>query len=246
MGIFEKLVNLKDVNWLDKMYDKYYNKGDIPKNENGENHMKKSLILATSVISIGFLGACMQEEKPEEKVKATASVEVHKPVKVSEPEESDYSDTFENSVSREEAITPEIKAMVKDNFEYFDKIVNNDYFYKSRNADPNDPMFDLGKEDAWLTEEIKSEVEKRADEIEDLLPTKNANLDRDLYMALGEMRTGFEYVNDGNIYLTYRVLYGLHTGMNGYKHVDRDENGRKRFDPEGNWTATFTDEEVGY
>lgn len=211
--------------------------------------MKKNLILAAGFISIGLLTACAQEKSEVAEVQVSETNEAHKSAKVSEPvepEQPDYSEGFEDSVSREEAITPEIKEMVKDNFEYFDKIVNNDYFYESRNADPNDPMFNLGKEDAWLTEEIKLEVEKRADEIEALLPTKNANLDRDLYMALGEMRTGFDYENGGDIYLTYRILYGLHTGMNGYKHVDRDENGRKRFDPEGNWTATFTDEEIDY
>ncbi|RID83343.1 hypothetical protein D1953_16470 [Peribacillus asahii] len=210
--------------------------------------MKKNLILAAGFISIGLLSTCMQEEKSEV-AEVQETNEANKSVKVSESvesEQSDYSDGFQDSVSREKAITPEIKEMVKDNFEYFDKIVNNNYFYESRNADPNDPMLDLGKEDAWLTEEVKLEVEKRANEIEALLPTKNANLDRDLYMALGEIRTGFDYENGGDIYLTYRILYGLHTGMNGYEHVDRDENGRKRFDPEGNWTATFTDEEIGY
>ncbi|MBK5443259.1 hypothetical protein [Peribacillus sp. TH24] len=59
----------------------------------------------------------------------------------------------------EAAITPELKEVVKDNFEYFDKIINNDYFYKSRNAeDPNDPMFDEGKEGDWVTEEIKTVI----------------------------------------------------------------------------------------
>ncbi|KRF64398.1 hypothetical protein ASG99_21480 [Bacillus sp. Soil768D1] len=144
------------------------------------------------------------------------------------------------------AITPEIKEVVKDNFEYFDKILNNDYFYKERNADPNDPMFDEGKEDAWLTEEIKSEVKKRADEIEALMPTKSSNLNQDLGNVVGEMRTGFEYENGGDIYTPHRILYGLHAGMNGYRYVERDENGRKRLDPEGNWTVTFTDEEIGY
>ncbi|MGW6435079.1 hypothetical protein ACWFPQ_17635 [Peribacillus butanolivorans] len=49
--------------------------------------------------------------------------------------------------------------MVKDNFEYFDKIINYDYLYKSRNAeDPNDPMFDEGKEGDWVTEEIKTVI----------------------------------------------------------------------------------------
>ncbi|MGE8022119.1 hypothetical protein ACQKOM_25080 [Peribacillus frigoritolerans] len=63
-------------------------------------------------------------------------------------------------------------------------------------------------------------MKKRADEIEALMPTNNSHLDRDLNMALGEMRTGFEYENGGDIYLTYKILYGLHTGMNGYKHID--------------------------
>ncbi|WP_144551283.1 hypothetical protein [Peribacillus simplex] len=148
--------------------------------------------------------------------------------------------------ARDVAITPEIKEVVKDNFEYFDKILNNDYFYKERNADPNDPMFDEGKEDVWLTEEIKSEVEKRADEIEALMPTKSSDLDQDLGNVVGEMRTGFEYENDGDIYTPHRILYGLHAGMNGYRYVERDENGRKRLDPEGNWTVSFTDEEIGY
>ncbi|MFD4819514.1 hypothetical protein [Peribacillus butanolivorans] len=148
--------------------------------------------------------------------------------------------------ARDAAITPEIKEVVKDNFEYFDKILNNDYFYKERNADPNDPMFDEGKEDVWLTEEIKSEVEKRADEIEALMPTKSSDLDQDLGNVVGEMRAGFEYENGGDIYIPHRILYGLHAGMNGYRYVERDENGRKRLDPEGNWTVSFTDEEIGY
>ncbi|TKH09561.1 hypothetical protein FC678_16895 [Peribacillus simplex] len=95
--------------------------------------MKKSLLLAAGVISIGLLGACMQEEKPEEKVKGTASAEIHKPSTVSEPEEvsedkvlesgePDFSEDFENTVSREEAITPEMKAMVKDQFEFFSNL----------------------------------------------------------------------------------------------------------------------------
>ncbi|MEB2630555.1 hypothetical protein SOP94_19040 [Peribacillus frigoritolerans] len=148
--------------------------------------------------------------------------------------------------AREAAITPELKKVVKENFEYFDKLLNSDYFYKSRNADENDPIFDEGKEDVWITEEIKSEVKKRADEIEALIPTKSSTLDRDLGNVVGEMRTGFEYENGGDIYMPHRILYGLHAGMNGYRYVERDENGRKRLDPEGNWTETFTDEEVGY
>ncbi|MFB7641351.1 hypothetical protein [Peribacillus butanolivorans] len=67
---------------------------------------------------------------------------------------------FENSKEASEAaITPELKEVVKDNFEYFDKIINNDYFYKSRNAeDPNDPMFDKVKEDDSVTEEIQTVI----------------------------------------------------------------------------------------
>ncbi|MGE7687355.1 hypothetical protein [Peribacillus simplex] len=204
--------------------------------------MKKSLLLAAGVISIGLLGACMQEEKPEEKVKGTASAEIHKPSTVSEPEEvsedkvlesgePDFSEDFENTVSREEAITPEMKAMVKDQFEFFSKLV---VTYENMPGEIED--------DAWLTEEIKSELEEKAKEIEAFLPTKNANLERDLLMALGEIQQGLDYESGGSIWMPYRVFLGLDAGMNGTKTKEE----QAAINEEGNWTATFTDKEIGW
>ncbi|MBK5458050.1 hypothetical protein [Peribacillus sp. TH27] len=198
--------------------------------------MKKSLILAAGVISIGLLGACMQEEKPEAKVKETASAEVHKPETVSEEKllengEPDFSEDFENTVSREEAITPEMKAMVKDQYEYFSKLV---VTYENTPGEIED--------DAWLTEEVKSELAERAKEIEALMPTKNANLERDLYMALGELEDGLDYESGGSIWMPYRVFLGLNAGMNGIETKEE----QAAINEEGNWTATFTDEEIGW
>jgi hypothetical protein len=213
--------------------------------------MKKSLILAVGVISIGLLGACMQEEKPEVKVKETASAEVHKPEVVSESEEiseqeeieaqekallemgePNLSEGFENTVSRDEAITPEIKALVKDQYEYFSKVA-----VPAFNNMPGEIEDDL-----WLTEEIKSEVEKRAAEIRAVLPTKNANLDRDLYMALGELEAGLDWESGGTVWMPYRIFVGLNAGMNGTKTKEE----QAAINEEGNWTATFTDEEIGW
>ncbi|TKH09562.1 hypothetical protein FC678_16900 [Peribacillus simplex] len=98
------------------------------------------------------------------------------------------------------------------------------------------------EDDAWLTEEIKSELEEKAKEIEAFLPTKNANLERDLLMALGEIQQGLDYESGGSIWMPYRVFLGLDAGMNGTKTKEE----QAAINEEGNWTATFTDKEIGW
>ncbi|MEJ9233214.1 hypothetical protein LAV79_28300 [Peribacillus butanolivorans] len=75
-----------------------------------------------------------------------------------------------------------------------------------------------------------------------MLPTKNANLDRDLYMALGEMKQGFDWESGGTPLIPYRIFVGLNAGVNETKTKEDLANIEK----EGNWTATFNDKEIGW
>ncbi|MEH6947007.1 hypothetical protein V7068_08010 [Bacillus sp. JJ634] len=61
-------------------------------------------------------------------------------------------------------------------------------------------------------------------------------------MALGEMENGFDWESGGSPHLPYRIFAGLNAGMNGMK----TKEDKAVIVEEGNWTATFTDEEIGY
>lgn len=136
--------------------------------------------------------------------------------------------------------TPKLKELIEKQFDYFDAIVNSEYFYALRNAQPDDSIFEQPP-DEWLTADVRKDFDQMANEMEVMLPPSmdvNDNLTQDILRIIHNIRDGFGYNDSGNIYEVYNVLHGLHVGFNGYKHVER-ENGRKRLDPEGDWTRTF-------
>jgi hypothetical protein len=126
-----------------------------------------------------------------------------------------------------------LKELVKNQFEYFDTIVNGSYF---RNFRGNGP--DGNYPDGWVSNKVKNELSQRALEIDELLPENiNDPISQDLINVLVRInQTSSLLDTQKNVYQIHRTLYNLHVDLNGYEL----EEGK--FDPENDWNQVFGEE----
>lgn len=139
----------------------------------------------------------------------------------------------QNEEIEEKEYNLKLKALVKNQFEYFDSIVNGSYFRNSRKNGPD------GKyPDDWVSNKVKNELSQRAKEIDELLPENiNDPTSQDLINVLVRInQTSSLLDTQKNVYQIHRTLYNLNVDLNGYEL----EEGK--FDPENDWTQVFGEE----
>ena len=128
------------------------------------------------------------------------------------------------------------KALVENQFEYFDSIVNSDFFIESRQKGP-----DAKLSDSWMTEAVKEDIHQKAIEIHKLLPKEmdgSNPVAQDLLQVLIRINQATSLLeSQKNIYHIHKILYDLNVTLNGY------ELGNTGFDPKNDWISVFGEEE---
>ncbi|MDQ0229573.1 hypothetical protein [Metabacillus malikii] len=142
-----------------------------------------------------------------------------------------------SSVKEESEYEEQLKALVKNQFEYFDKFINGDYFINSRK---NGPKADGTYPDDWMTKQVQDEFQQRATEIDEILPEELDSSDStaqsliQVLIRINQASSMFE--TQKNVYHIHKTLYDLHVKLNDYTL----EEGK--FDPEKDWELVFGDE----
>lgn len=145
------------------------------------------------------------------------------------------SDMKKDEVSESE-FEKNARTLVENQFEYFDSIVNSDFFIESRKKGP-----DAELSDNWMTDTVKEEIHQKALEIDKLLPVEAAGRDplsQDLLQVLIRINQATSQLeSQKNIYHIHKILYDWNVTLNGY---ELKESG---FDPENDWISVFGEAE---
>lgn len=145
------------------------------------------------------------------------------------------SDMNKDEVSESE-FEKKARTLVENQFEYFDSIVNSDFFIESRKKGP-----DAELSDNWMTDTVKEEIHQKALEIDKLLPVEADGRDplsQDLLQVLIRINQATSQLeSQKNIYHIHKILYDWNVTLNGY---ELKESG---FDPENDWISVFGEAE---
>ncbi|MGM7723727.1 hypothetical protein [Metabacillus sp. Hm71] len=192
--------------------------------------MKKGILgVVCGVIIIGIL-LLMNINTPSQETEGSNTTEESVPEEIetaAEPEVEKIANENDEA-EREE----ELKELVKNQFEYFDSLVNGNYF---RNARRNGP--DGNYSDGWVSAKVVDELHQRAVEIDEFLPEEISSTDstsQDLLNVLIRInQAASKTESQKNVYHIYKTLYNLHVSVNEYEL----EEGK--FDPEEDWSQVF-------
>lgn len=131
-----------------------------------------------------------------------------------------------------------VKKLVASQFDYFDSIVNSDFFYQSRNSTYSDDF-----SDEWLTEQIKEELYEHALAIHQLLPEElnenDPNSQKLMQVLITINQATSSKGSQRNIYNIHKTLYELHGQLNDYEIEKVNSNGKEKFNPETDWVSVF-------
>ncbi|WP_226670888.1 hypothetical protein [Metabacillus litoralis] len=198
--------------------------------------MKKKILISVSAIVIIFVSLTVVNFLSNEKVDQEA---INRSLS-SKTVNSNQVDEKEQRLKKE--FEEDMKQLVASQFDYFDSIINGDFFYQSRNNQSVDNF-----SDAWLTENVKEELHEHALEIHQLLPEEldenDPNSQKLLQVLIGINLATSAKESQKNIYSIYKTLYELNVQLNDYELNEFDSNGRERFNPEDDWMTVFGEQE---
>ncbi|TXC89860.1 hypothetical protein FS935_15995 [Metabacillus litoralis] len=200
--------------------------------------MKKKVLISVSAIVIIFISLFVVnlisngKEEQEALNRSLSTKNVNS--------EATEEETLEQKKKKE--YEEDVKKLVASQFEYFDSIVNGDFFYQSRISQSSDNL-----SDGWLTEQIKKELYERALEIHQLLPeelNENDPNSQKLMQVLITINTATSSKeSQRNIYNIHKTLYELNVQLNDYELEKYNSNGKENFNPVTDWVSLFGEKE---